>query len=231
VQLKCIASWPNVKSIEWTTGIPSHYPPHVHNFRTYAWKSLILNETLQRYSSIFWLDAGSTVTGPLTPIVQILEQSGIFLVQGQYTNMDLSHPGTWEWLGQPRTTIDRPHYSGNTQVYTNPSRYVDLVVRQLADCAMEAACIAPNGNSLHNCRYDQMALSILAYSQHIPHFTEYLASSRTQLTENLITPSDPILWTSRQSNNCYYRWEREQDQTHRRRQENATELSLPLQYN
>jgi hypothetical protein len=207
-QLKEAESWSNVLSVEWKEGIPSQYPPHVHQLKKYAWKPIIVNETLHQYPSIFWLDAGSTITGPLTPIEQIVQREGIFLVQGQDEDMKpKSHPGTYAWFGfLADTFVGGPHYAGNTIAVSNPSRYVDMV-DEWAKCALDEACIAPPGSSLQNHRYDQTALSILSYTRRIPHYTEYLAAERNQLARNLRdnpSSNDKIIWTSRQSSSFYW---------------------------
>jgi hypothetical protein len=210
-QQKEVESWSNVLSVEWKEGIPSKYPSHVHQLKKYAWKPIIVNETLHQYPSIFWLDAGSTITAPLTPIEQIVQREGIFLVQGQDADMSMSHPGTYAWfsfLDKNKTTfVGGPHYAGNTIAVSNPSRYVDMV-DEWAKCALDEACIAPLGSSLQNHRYDQTSLSILSYTRHIPHYTEYLAAERHQLARNLKNNSSSsngkIIWTSRQSNSFYW---------------------------
>jgi hypothetical protein len=81
------------------------------------------------------------------------------------------------------------------------------MVDEWAKCALDEACIAPPGSSLHNHRYDQTALSILSYTRRIPHYTEYLAAERNQLARNLKdnpSSNDKIIWTSRQSSSFYW---------------------------
>ena len=190
-----VRSWSNVAAVEWEDGIPSDYPPHVHHPKKYAWKPIILNETVHRYHSVLWLDAGSTLRGPIDPVEQVLREEGVFLVKGQDNNMELAHPSSFQYLGVP---LDRtqPHYAGNTQGYTL-NHYVDSIVIPNAKCALIAACIAPEGSSLSNHRYDQTTLSILAYQAHAPHQTGYLAVSRDQLEHDIRRPSSRFIWTSR----------------------------------
>jgi hypothetical protein len=72
-----IRSWPNVIDLGWPHGVPARYPPHVQRGSIYAWKPIIINETLTKYKSIFWLDAGSSLAGPITPAEQIVQRTGM----------------------------------------------------------------------------------------------------------------------------------------------------------
>lgn len=211
LQLKDIKKWTNVQALHWESGIPSTLPPHVNDLKNYAWKSIIMNETVHEYKSIFWLDAGATFTGPIDSIEEIVHRNGIFLVRGQDDDMKrLSHAGTYSALGYDKDTfregLKSPHYAGGIQGHVYPSRFIESLVIPNARCALDADCIAPRGSSLSNHRYDQTSLSILAYQSHVqaPHYTEYLAAGREQLNPDLSKVSEKILWTSRGSCDFYY---------------------------
>ena len=205
-QLKAIQSWSNVESVEWWDGIPAQYPDHVRKAKNYAWKPLIVNETLHKYKHIFWLDAGSTLVGPIDHAIQITQQQGIMLMKGQDDDMrGMSFPETYQWFGFDKDTMDvGGHFSGNTQAYLSPSRYVDSIVRRNAECALDADCIAPPRSNKSTHRYDQTSLSVLAYSPNIrlPHYTEFLAAHREQLNDNLRDPHFRFAWSSRYR--CHY---------------------------
>ena len=201
-----ILSWENVIALEWADGIPEQYPRHISQGQLYAWKPIIINETLTLYKTIFWLDAGSTLTGPIAPAEKIVKRNGVFLVKGQDLDMRLSSPRTYDWFNTTKTKLHTgPHFSGNTQAFLYPSRYYESVVRPNAKCALVVSCIAPVGSNLGNHRYDQTSLSILCYHPKIraPHYTEYLAAMRTQLSRDLREPSTKFVWTSRQSTTSY----------------------------
>jgi hypothetical protein len=208
--LNDIKKWTNVLALKWESGIPKSLPHHVHTLKNYAWKPIIINETVHEYKSIFWLDSGATFTGPVDAIEEIIHRNGIFLVRGQDDDMKkLSHPGTYEALGYNKDTfrdgVKSPHYAGGIQGHVYPSRFVDSIVIPNAQCAMDVNCIAPKGSRLGNHRYDQTSLSILAYQATVqaPHYTEYLAAGRDQLNSDLLQPSEKILWTSRGSTNFF----------------------------
>ena len=202
-QLEEIKRYSNVIELAWQDGIPSTYPPHVRKLETYAWKSLAINETVHKYKSIFWLDAGATFTGPITPIEDIIHQHGIFLVHGQDDDMKrLSHPDTYKWFGiKNKDTFQAgPHCAGGIQGHMYPSRYIDTIVVPNAKCALDIDCIAPKGANMGNHRFDQTSLSILAYGKHVqaPHYTEYLASDREQLPANMsLSNGRHVMWTAR----------------------------------
>jgi hypothetical protein len=104
---------------------------------------------------IFWMDAGSTFTGPINAMERIAEQTGIFLVKGQDNSMmPMAHPATFQWFNFTKeifiTSGGGPHYSGNTQAFLAPSQYYDLIIKPRADCAMDELCIAPPGSHLGN---------------------------------------------------------------------------------
>jgi len=213
-QIREIESWSNVLSVEWPQGVPKTYPSHVSRGKIYAWKPIIVNETVHRYSSIFWLDAGSTVVGPITPIENIIQRTGMMLVKGQDSDMKRkSHKATYEWFNMTKATFEAgPHYSGNTQAFMYPSRYIDSVVIPNCVCALDESCISPKGSKLGNHRYDQTTISILAYQPKVraPHYTEYLAASHNQLNPDLRKPSFKFILTSRQTNQFYTELERKQ---------------------
>ena len=219
-----IRSWSNVIALEWEDGVPDSFPSHVKRGKGYGWTPIVVNETLHKYGSIFFMDAGSTLAGKIDPVEAILEREGIFLAKGQDGDMKLSHPDTYKWFGYDKETFKTgPHYSGGTHAYLYPSRYVDTIVQANANCALDAKCINPMGSNLGNHRYDQTTLSILAYQPKIRpgHHVEYLASSRNQLNPDLTLPSFRFVWTARQG--CSFYSNRESLEAE---QQNATTTKL-----
>jgi hypothetical protein len=209
LQLTEIQKWTNVIKVEWPGGIPKYLPSHVSNVHNYAWKSIIMNETVHKYKSILWIDAGCTITSPIEEIEDIVHWNGIFLVRGQDDDMRrLSHPDTYRWFGYNKETFRHgyisPHYAGGIQGHVYPSRWIDSIVIPNAQCALDETCISPRRSSFTNHRYDQTSLSILCYQDHVqaPSYTEYLASGRDQLNKDLSQPSKYTIWTSRGS--CSY---------------------------
>jgi hypothetical protein len=200
-QIAAARSWSNVIAVEWEGGIPDRYPPHVHAGKIYAWKPIIVNETVHKYGSVFWLDGGSTLAGPIQPVQEALQHQGIALMKGQDLDMrEMSSDKSFKWFGYDKSTMAvGPHFSGNTQAFLHPSRYTDTVVIPNARCALDPSCIAPPGSGLGDHRYDQTTISILAYQPKVrlPHYTEFLAADQGQLNPNLTLPSFKFVWTAR----------------------------------
>jgi hypothetical protein len=206
-QIASVRSWSNVLAVEWEDGVPEHYPPHIREGKVYAWKPIIVNETVHKYGSIFWLDGGSTLAGPIQPMQVALQHHGIALMKGQDLDMrERSNDKSFEWFGYDKGSMPvGPHFSGNTQAFMHPSRYIDTVVIPNTRCALDPSCIAPPGSDLGNHRYDQTTISILAYQPKVrlPHYTEFLAASAGQLNPDLTQPSFRFVWTSRATCNFY----------------------------
>ena len=200
-EIKEAKSWPNVIQVKWEDGFPSSFPEHVLEGKKYAWKPIAINESVHEFGNIFWLDAGNTLVGPIDPAERIVHDTGIFLVRGQDSSMtEKSHPLTYQYFGFDKNTFQGgPHYSGNTQAFLYPSRYIDTIVIPNAACAIDPACITPHGSELTNHRFDQTTLSVLTYQQHImvPARTEYLAASKSQLNSDMTLPSFMFVWTAR----------------------------------
>lgn len=204
-QLQQVESWPNILEVKWKDGIPKSFPPHVSIPRQYAWKPLAIQEALKEHGMIVWVDAGSTLVGPLDAVQRILEQDGILLVKGQDADMKpKSADDTFKWFGFDKDSfLGGASFSGNFQAYLSPSRYVDTIVNPNAECALHQECIAPNNSNLTNHRYDQTSLSILAYKMQTPHHTEYIAGGKKQLNTDLDRPSSRfVVWTARKA--CRY---------------------------
>ena len=212
--MRQIEAWPNVLSVEWNqSGIPKDglYPPHVYeHMRACAWKPLIIQQVVRKYSMIFWLDAGSTLTGPLDPLVNILRRNGLFLVKGQDANMKpMSHPNTYQWFGFDKNTMETgPHFGGGTQGHVRNSRFIHSIVDKNAACALDPNCIIPDlvqQDQQIRHRYDQTSLSICAYHPLVqaPHHTEYLSAGASTVSADLRKASYRFILTSRQSCQAY----------------------------
>ena len=218
-QLSKVRTWPNLLALKWSDGIPTSYPDHVRtNLKNFAWKPIIINETVHEYKSIFWLDSGATFVGPIDRIEYIIHQHGLFLSQGQDNPMyNLSHPLTYQWFGRNKEIFGwRPHYAGGIQGHVYPSRYIDTIVVPNAVCALDESCIAPAGSTLMNHRYDQTSLSILAHQEHVqaPHYSDSTTYLRQLLPDNLSQSNRFLIWTARRKCKAYsYMIKRSQNAT------------------
>jgi hypothetical protein len=178
---------------------------------TYAFKALALQEAVNTYGAVLWLDGGSTATGPLYPAVMpLLVRDGHFLVQGQDLDMvPWTHPGMLTHFGvsAERFRGGKPSFSGNTVGFLRGAAAERAILAPWVACARNASCINPPGASKANHRYDQAALSVIAYTCGLavtPH-TELLAAERGQL-QPCEAASTMVVWTSRGGEQCYARY-------------------------
>jgi len=173
---------------------------------TYAFKPQAISEALIDFEHVLWLDAGSTVSGRIYEAVfPLLKADGYFFTQGQ--DLDASqwiHDGMLRYYNIEREFLtDKPSYSGNTVGFTRGHFLTPLWV----ECAVDTACIAPEGHNKGNHRYDQIALTVLVYT-HMPEaqaHTELLAASNSQL-RGCEQASDMVVWTSRGGERCYTKY-------------------------
>lgn len=224
-QIAKIDGWENVL-LQWRDGVPAPYPAHVHRLDTFAWRPIIIHDSLLAYKSILFLEAGSTLTGPLDPIQDVLEKDGIFLALS-HIDMEQSHPETYRWFGTEKGILHSRtnHFSGRVQGYIYPSRYYDTIVRPNALCALDEKCIAPipldmsspqisNYNeTLHH--FDRTSLSILAYHEKVqtPHHNEYLAEKESELSPDLTKPSKRVVWGKQNGNFYLHRSQQMEDES------------------
>ena len=153
---------------------------------------------LEEWKSILWLGAGCDIRAPITPIIDIIEKEGIFLVQGQDLDMtQWIHNKTLEFMNKSKNNyIGKYSFAGGIQGHLLNSKNNSLIKFQ-KELALNPNCICPNGSSLRNHRYDQSILSILAHDMELNSYTKYLAASRSQLVKNPLKPSKQIIWTAR----------------------------------
>ncbi|KAL3810788.1 hypothetical protein ACHAXA_006432 [Cyclostephanos tholiformis] len=199
-------AWCGVR-VHWSDGYHGADP------NTYAFKPNAIYEavTVRYGGAVLWLDAGSTVTGRIyDAVVPHMLDEGAFLVQGQDLNMvPWVHPLMFEYLGANASDFDHKHsYSGNTVGFVNDSETSNAILPPWRDCASDSRCISPPGSDKGNHRYDQAALSVIAYAAEssrglsITPRTDLLAASSGQLNPCTVE-SDMVVWTSRGKERCY----------------------------
>ena len=64
------------------------YPPHIAILRNYAWKILIIQETLAEFEAIMWIDASVILFGTYLPAIDqmVKEKSGFLFFNNHSTN-------------------------------------------------------------------------------------------------------------------------------------------------
>jgi hypothetical protein len=204
---EAVNSWCNT-TLKWRDGIQIKGidSNHVTIAKQYAWKPFAILEAVQEHQSdaVLWLDAGSTVTGPLmTTVWPLIREDGHFLVQGQDNDMTrFCMQETFDYLKQKREDfINKPSYSGNTVGLVYGSEAYHKILLPWLRCAAVPQCIAPPGASTSNHRFDQVVLSIITYTagMNVTEHTELLEVNRLPC----FVPNTRVVWTSRTSESCY----------------------------
>jgi len=183
------------------------------NPRIYAFKANAIAYALDAgFEYVFWIDAGSTILAPFDSyVLDMLRRDGHLFVQGQDLDMLLwTHRGMLARMNVSDASAfaHRPSYSGNTLGVRAHSAAHEHIIRPWLACARDMSCIAPDGSSTRNHRYDQAALSVIIHRLSFeqpppvlvePH-TEILSARRLGACG---TPSTQLVWTSRGSESCY----------------------------
>jgi hypothetical protein len=203
--LEEISNWQNVTIVR--NFVPQNAPKHCRIIHTYAWKPLAIYHAIQRHPSVLWIDAGSDLRAPMTPIETYLEEEGHFFVQGQDLDMTLkSHENCYQAMGTSKENFKgKQHFAGSLQGYTQKGKAYELILKPLYQYALQRNCIAPSGSNLSNHRFDQTVLSILIYQSQLPitPHTQLLSAHRYELNPNLEQASSAIIYTARCSSSEY----------------------------
>ncbi|XP_013391951.1 uncharacterized protein LOC106160006 [Lingula anatina] len=142
------------------------YPPHLRNLHTYAWKPVIVKEMVDTYERVLWIDAGSHINDSMSTMDQLMWEDGYILIQGQDADTTLFlHEKMCLHLGLKKTSFkNKPSFAGGFNGWSNrPYLYQKLLIPWFT-CALTQRCIAPEGASLANHRFDQSALTVISYS-------------------------------------------------------------------
>ncbi len=204
-QLREITHWCNVEVVRSVPGKSA--PAHCKKLTQYAWKPVVLLHAIQHNEKFLWIDAGSDVRAPISPIECALKADGHFFVQGQDLDMTkMSHHGTYQKMGTTKSAFaGKPHFAGNLQAYIRNRPAHEKILKPLCAAALEKNCIAPPGSNLSNHRYDQTLLSIIIYQSGLPvsQNTHLLAAQRNQLHPDPLQASDRVIYTARCSTTDY----------------------------
>jgi len=112
--------------------------------KEYAWKAICIYDAVMRWTAVIWIDGGSTIVAPMTPIVDLLLHHGYLGMKGQ--DEDASrwiYQGTARHLGvEPGWFKNLPSFSGNTQGYVRDGPLHHVLV-QYVNCSVNTeVCMA-----------------------------------------------------------------------------------------
>ena len=125
------------------------YPPHVANLINYAWKILIIQETLAEFEAIMWMDASVMLTGTYLPAIdQMVKENSSFLFfnhLGSNRVLSVTHPNMLDYLPVVRASAMRTNHMAlaNGMIIFNTLQVQRDVMKWAVLCALCKNCIAP----------------------------------------------------------------------------------------
>jgi hypothetical protein len=173
----------------------------------YAWKPVIIKQSLDMFPYVLWMDAGMTVKKPLDNLFKHIEQNGYFLSTiGNEKKEDGSwrHPLHW---GTTKCVIQKFNLDSDQNAWILKQEFVNAGVFGVSNSHIEQFIMplyqytkhefrlfADDGttpNGLGTGRHDQTLLSVLAYIQGL----RILAVDYTQNTPAfLLVDNTPTPW-------------------------------------
>ena len=185
------------------------YPEYVRDLKTYAWKPIIINQTLPKdYEIILWCDTSCRLHGPIGPKLHYLVHQPIIPgPQGGHPFITALHNGMMHYLQMKHS---RKHY-GSIGICLQVDGILwfneDLrehLLKPWLDCAMHKECIAPDGAKAHPCnqtllhghqgkyadchRFDQAAYNAILTREYGQWYTRTLFSIGHQVLSKVRKP-------------------------------------------
>ncbi|CAH1798544.1 unnamed protein product, partial [Owenia fusiformis] len=140
------------------------YPPHVKNLRTFAFKILIIDETLREFQQILWSDTSTLFTTKnLVPIVDQVKSSGVLAasINGHLSN-SYTHPGMFKYFNVTRDSYNKQiSIEANKILIINSARIQTQFMRPLVRCALDLQCINPTGAVMRNSTWSQIFYRVI----------------------------------------------------------------------
>lgn len=132
---------------------------------SYAWKSVIINETLNQYKTqVFWFDSANQITGKCFIFARMaLTTLGVFSVYSTGSIKKWTYPSVLKKLKIKTKIQKKTNLNGAIIGFDyNNKKSMELMSKWLDYCSNKEL-IAPKGSSRKNHRHDQSLLSILYY--------------------------------------------------------------------
>ncbi|CEF62835.1 Protein of unknown function DUF1647 family-containing protein [Strongyloides ratti] len=172
-----------------------NYPKHVSNLKTYAFKAIVIAESLKIYKSIWFIDSSITFTrSNLTDVYKAMElKKSSYLLHDDPGHGILrgTVSGTFDYLSSNTTKLLEEkvtmYQSGLAYIVRN-NESMKNVIKWFVLCSLQEDCIAPkyskkqcNGfksdrysYNVDNChRQDQSIINIILWNAYNQNVTEY----------------------------------------------------------
>ena len=147
-------------------GTYSTISPHTTDLKTYAWKPILIQETLKRHDTVIYIDSSIRFhNNQLQPLMSTLSEVGLLT---QYIELKLTcytNPKQFVWFGESADAYANFFTIEANILFFHMNFLATLMTKAWVTCALDPSCIAPEGSSTGGCcgchRYDQDALTIV----------------------------------------------------------------------
>jgi Protein of unknown function (DUF1647) len=156
----------------------SLYPEYVNihiNAGEYAWKPILLYEMMKLYTHeiLLWMDAGNLILQTLDPIIEHIQQHGLYSANSSGTVQTWTHPETISFL-HGHEFLDKGCKNASCLGFHTNIAWVRQFLETFQQYALTKSCIAPDGSNRDNHRQDQAVFTILYYQyQQLYQFQDY----------------------------------------------------------
>lgn len=158
---------------------------HIKRLKTYAWKPLIIQEVLNNYQTVLYIDSSIYFnTDHIGEPLATAKSVGMFSQTLTYFNLtDYTNPKMFEWFDHTHKDFENMATIEANILIFNRCFITSLIMKTWVTCALDVNCIDPVGSRLMGCpgchRYDQDALTIaISYFYGFPkQETVYLPAS------------------------------------------------------
>ena len=168
----------NIPFVEYRKFNFVRYPEHVENLHTYAWKPLIVQQLLNQYGGVMWMDSSIILTRNITYLLErmVKLQTGFlfYLPGAEHSIVSATHPQMLQYLPMAdlEAMTDEMNQGGGILILNTPEVLRDIF-RWVLVCALHKGCITPKGSkrfcdfkfpkdNFGGChRYDQSMMSII----------------------------------------------------------------------
>lgn len=144
---------------------PDYFNINIDNGK-YAWKPVIINEVLNEFKcSICWLDGGNVLKKELNELRKIIKLYGFYSPFSKGTIKDWTHHKTLKYfkVSNDSDLLRKTNLNGANVAADYHNKSATLIINEWAKCALTKECIAPEGATRENHRYDQAILSVLVH--------------------------------------------------------------------
>ena len=137
-------------------------PAHARRLEVCAWKPIAIDDTLRtRGGLVLWLDSACVIRTPLDGVFAQIANDGVLALAGQSPIERWCHEQTLRFMHVPPEHLSVRVRSAGVLGFDTLRPAVRDLVREWRRLALIPECIAPEGATRSNHRYDQAILSNL----------------------------------------------------------------------